>query len=313
MSKSKKSFKDDEAQKLREAFAILTQGVEMTHYECNPKSKKATKLRKIVWIDSEILRICVDLSRPSLKDRAAGKIPPGIFVRDIADIRNGVKSYEFTKNQSPPEDEDKCLFIVSSERTLCLELPSKFARDWFFERFLLVGENILTAEEKAERRERRLQLTNLGAPPNRDFANVLCRVLQRGVQVAHHHPSGRVLRSVLKANESGDRLVVSPSERVWFGLFAVAPPTSLNLKDIVDIRPGTHSFGFVQTRSTDKHGECLTIVATECVLDLEFANKKARDVFVEKMGNLLRYMAVSGAGNLTDDLDLGVSDVKLDM
>ncbi len=32
-------------------------------------------------------------------------------------------------------------------------------------------------------------------------------------------------------------------------------PMGLEIKDIAEIRPGTHSIGFVRTNSTDKQGE----------------------------------------------------------
>jgi hypothetical protein len=46
----------EKAQKLKEAFAILTQGVEMVHHECTSSvlgGVKKTTTRKIVWMVSE--------------------------------------------------------------------------------------------------------------------------------------------------------------------------------------------------------------------------------------------------------------------
>jgi hypothetical protein len=54
-----------------------------------------------------------------------GKIAPGIYIRDISEIREGMNSYHF-KNYSPrPTDEDRLLSIVGTEKTISLELPSQ--------------------------------------------------------------------------------------------------------------------------------------------------------------------------------------------
>ena len=75
--------------------------------------------------DSDIYRICVDSVRPSMAERAQGKIPPGVYLRDIAEIREGAESFHFTENKSPPRNSNNCLSLVGSEKTISLELPSK--------------------------------------------------------------------------------------------------------------------------------------------------------------------------------------------
>ena len=67
----------------------------------------------------------MDHVRPSMAERAQGKIPPGIYLRDIAEIREGAESFQFTENKVPPRDINNCLSLVGSERTISLELPSK--------------------------------------------------------------------------------------------------------------------------------------------------------------------------------------------
>lgn len=75
--------------------------------------------------DSDILRICVDDKRSTLIDRAKGKMSPGLYMRDIAEVRGGFDSYDFTKNTNAPTDPDLCLSLIGSERTISLELPGK--------------------------------------------------------------------------------------------------------------------------------------------------------------------------------------------
>jgi hypothetical protein len=50
---------------------------------------------------------------------------PGLYMRDIAEVRGGSDSYDFTKNTNAPTDPDLCLSLIGSERTISLELPGK--------------------------------------------------------------------------------------------------------------------------------------------------------------------------------------------
>lgn len=110
--------------KIREIFSILTQGVELVQYEVDIHSKKSSVHGRIVWMDSDTYRICVDASRPAVVDRAKGKIPPGIYLRDICEVRAGSDSVHFTQNNKQPQEPENCLSLVGTERTISLEFPS---------------------------------------------------------------------------------------------------------------------------------------------------------------------------------------------
>jgi hypothetical protein len=71
------------------------------------------------------LRICVDTQRPSQQDRAKGKIPPGLYLRDIGQVREGFNAFDFSHNPDPPDTDEQCLAMIGTERTVCLQLPSK--------------------------------------------------------------------------------------------------------------------------------------------------------------------------------------------
>jgi hypothetical protein len=75
-------------------------------------------------MDSDTYRICVDTSRPAVVDRAKGKIPPGIYLRDICEVREGSNSFHFRDNTTQPLDGQHCLSLIGSERTVSLEFPS---------------------------------------------------------------------------------------------------------------------------------------------------------------------------------------------
>ncbi len=60
-----------------------------------------------------------------MAERAQGKIPPGLYLRDISEVREGADAFHFAKNKTPPKEPDNCLSLVGSELTISLELPSK--------------------------------------------------------------------------------------------------------------------------------------------------------------------------------------------
>lgn len=268
--------------KVREAFQILTQGVEMIHYEV---AKRNTKGKKIVWLDPDILRICVDVNRPSQSDRQKGKVPPGIYLRDIGEVRAGWNAYDFQHNNEPPESEELCLSLIGTERTVCLELPTKFSRDWFLERFKLIIDDVLTELEKSLRAKIAWTLTSdntLDVEGGASTVSAQMRaLLERGLQVLHHHPSGRIIRSYITFSEATQSLTVQPMERSFFDIYK--KDMSIHVTDVAEIRPGTHSIGFVRTNSTDKQGECMSIIGTQCTIDIQLATNKSRDLLVQKL------------------------------
>ena len=107
---------------VEEGLKVLTQGVEMLHYDV---SASETIKRKVVWVDPRIHRICVYYEKPEDHDFEKGKVSPGIYFRDLSEVRRGYNSYDFMENDDPPEHEDVCLALIGSERSICLQLPSK--------------------------------------------------------------------------------------------------------------------------------------------------------------------------------------------
>jgi hypothetical protein len=74
--------------------------------------------------------------------------------------------------------------------------------------------------------------------------------LQRSNQSNYHPANGVIhLRLLKKANGLPPPLL--PTSAVVIGLSF----QGLDVKDIAEIRPGTHSIGFVRSNSTDKQGE----------------------------------------------------------
>ena len=123
---------DDEMLMVEEGMKVLLQGVEMIHYDI---SASETQKRKVVWVDPDIHRICVYYAKPDEKDAKdieKGKVNPGIYFRDLSEVRLGHGCYDFMEDADPPENEDQCLALIGSERSICLELPSKEFSSWLY-------------------------------------------------------------------------------------------------------------------------------------------------------------------------------------
>lgn len=134
-----------------------------------------------------------------MADRAQGKIPSGLYLRDISEVRDGSDAYQFTHNKSPPRESDNCLTLVGSERTIALELPSKvilllcledqflifsqFTRDWFLTRFRLLTEDILVEQEKKIRRFKFWENSRHLTEMEKSGADHLRTLLETGIQV----------------------------------------------------------------------------------------------------------------------------------
>jgi len=203
--------------RIREIFSILTQGVEMTQFETNPDTRASSITKRIVWMDSDIYRICVDTVRPSMAERAQGKIPPGLYLRDISEIREGANSFQFSENATPPENAQCCLSLVGSERTISLELPSKFTRDWFLTRFRLLAEDILVDQEREVRKYKIWEKVRQLNPIEVQSVAKLQGLLERGIQVLHHELNGNIINAVLRyASVSNDLQLISTTQGILF-------------------------------------------------------------------------------------------------
>lgn len=127
---------EDQMVLVEEGMKVLSQGVEMIHYDI---SASETQKKKVVWVDTDIHRICVYYAKPEERDKKdveTGKVSPGIYFRDLSEVRLGRGCYDFMEDADPPENEDQCLALIGSERTICLELPSKVRCLYIF---LMIG------------------------------------------------------------------------------------------------------------------------------------------------------------------------------
>lgn len=110
---------------VREAFHILTQGVEMTHYDVSwimGIRRICTSDTKVVWLNPDSLRLCVSKTRPPM---VQNKVYPGVYLRDVSEVVGGAHTFGFASQPEPPNSNEQCLNIIASERTLCLQLPSE--------------------------------------------------------------------------------------------------------------------------------------------------------------------------------------------
>ena len=236
------------------------------------------------------MRICCDATRPSIDQRNKGFVPPGLYIRDIAEVRAGDRSYDFQNSSQPPAESKCCLSLIGSERSISIEYPSEFTRDWFLERLKLIQEDVMSVEEKEERN--RIMATKVRplTPLEIESARRLIGVLRRGIQIKVHHPSAKIYDAMLAYDSAKDAFIVTPATTTLFLGFGAPKSISLSVQDIAEVRPGIHSIGFVRTNSTDKETDCLSLVGTECTIDIQLTNEGARNVFIDKLRILVYHI-----------------------
>lgn len=278
---------ESDAIKIREAFSILTQGIEITQYDVNVHSGKQFVASRILWLDSDMYRICIDTTRPTVAERLAGKIPPGLYLRDICEVRPGHDSVNFRRNNKKPTDADHCLSLIGTEKSYSIEFPSKFSRDWFHKRFILLVDDVLSPDERSAKRFRlwaqvvEITQTEIGQ------ANQLQQILQRGIRVIQHCHTGESQEAVLRYQKEEKMLTLT--RQVTEGIFVWnrVVTEKMDIDDISEIRVGCHSFGFVRTNNFEIDDQALSIISSSWVFDLELIDKFSRDLFVQRLHRFL--------------------------
>lgn len=240
----------NDAIKIREAFSILTQGIEISQYDVDIHTNKQFVGSRILWLDSDMYRICIATTRPTVAERLAGKIPPGLYLRDICEVRPGPDSVNFRRNHKHPTDPDHCLSMIGTEKTFSIEFPSKFSRDWFHKRFILLVDDVLSPEERSAKRFRLWAQVAEITQEEIGQATSMLALLQRGVCVIQHCHSGDCRDAVLTYSREEKKLILS-STSVGTGLFNWTKQVheKIDIDDISEIRVGCHSYGFVRTNN----------------------------------------------------------------
>ena len=307
--RKKKGFSsqaEENAHKIREAFYILTQGVDIMQYKAGGGKRKGEKIRQVLWLEPELLRICVDSRRVTSADVQRSVTSTGLYLRDIAEIRGGSNAYAFRNSTYPPENENFCLSLIGTETTVCIEFPSQFIRDWFLERFHLVLDDVLSVEEQEARSKRNIRtgLTTGLSYEETTAAQQMLALLKRGIQIHHHNHQGNIVRSMIFYDHDTSRMCLRPSDYNFLSFFSRGSlSASLSMDDIAEVRPGSHSYGFVLTNSTDKSLECMSIVGTECSLDLQLANASSRDLFSQRLRLFIKFWELNLSESVEDDDD----------
>jgi len=278
---------DADAVKIREAFSILTQGIEITQYDYNVFTNKAAVGTKILWLDSDMYRICVNSSRPTVAERLAGKIPPGVYLRDICEVRPGPDAVNFSRNSRQPNDPDHCLSLIGTEKTYSIDFPSKFSRDWFHKRFILLVDDVLSPEERIAKRFRLWAAVEEVTQEEITQSQHLATILQRGIEVIQHMHNGETRKSVLRYDPSEKQLTLSSKGKGGIFNFIRTEVEKIEVDDISEIRVGCHSYGFVRTNHFELDDQALSIISSSWVYDLELIDKPSRDLFVSRLHKFL--------------------------
>lgn len=215
-------------------------------------------------------RICLAATRPTVAERLAGKIPPGLYLRDICEIRPGPDSVNFNRNHKKPTDADHCLSLIGTEKTYSIEFPSKFSRDWFHKRFILLVDDVLSPEERSAKRFRLWAQVSEITQAEIVQANRMMQLLQRGIRVLQHCHTGECREGVLRYQREDKQLTLisdptsssnsenrnrnsnnisSSSSSSIFSFWSRKVTETIDIDDISEIRVGCHSYGFVRTNN----------------------------------------------------------------
>lgn len=81
-----------------------------------------TPANKILWLDPAEYRIRIGSKKTEISGGSADK---GIYVTDIAEIRQGPRTMTFGNFGKAPSKHRACLSIIGSERTIDVELPTE--------------------------------------------------------------------------------------------------------------------------------------------------------------------------------------------
>ena len=140
----------------------------------------------------------------------------------------------------------------------------------------MLCDDILTTNEKNLRES--IKWTNVSnrvvmkdAQLYKEISESTQEFLERGIMVLCHNPNGTIKESTLYYNKDAQRLEIK--ENGGFLCF-VSPVRGININDIYSLRPGTHSYGFVQTKSQNDKQENVSILCMfgECNCSLYFVN-----------------------------------------
>jgi hypothetical protein len=270
--------------RMREIFAILTQGIELNEYAINPKTGRTEITPKVMWIETEIYRLCCDVARPSIAQKSQGFVPRGLYLRDISEIRDGTDAHPFSGDKKPADGEC-CLSMIGTEGTLSLELPSQYTRDWFIARFRLITEDILTSDERRYRRFKIWEkIKALGDEDTRAARNIESLLIQ-GIKMEHHDKSGMVEPVLLQYSKQTNSIFIKKKSKKYFGFITKDVELKIKLSDISEIRPGSHAMSFVLSSSGSEiklDDRNASIVGSENCFDVTLVSSTARDMFIEQ-------------------------------
>ena len=303
----------EQALMVKEAYAILIQGIMVVRYDPHLIKDKA---KQILWLDPDLMRLCIAPERIVIPSSAISSyntmatttapiIPYGLYLKDIAEIIPGITCYNFKANKLKPVSSDYCFSIVGSECCISVEFPSKFTRNWFILRFGCIINDILSPDERIERASWKLAIQREIVESELEEARHLVTVMKRGIQLVHHHKSGNTYNSLLTYDEENQTLIVTPTETRLFGLLTATNPTNMTIGHVAALRLGTHSFSFIKTNSTSKWRVCMSIIGSEGSLDLEFSNENARNIFAAKFRSFMYYIQTSSVVHANNEAQYG--------
>lgn len=285
------------------AIEYLIEGIDIYNVERNGS---VSNKKKTLWMENKLLRICIEDKKTDRTAILKGMVPNGICLRDISELRLGTNAFNFKHLDPTKKEEDCCFSIIGTERTLCMITPTKYSRDQFLRCLNLVINHNLTEVEKLFRERSKLMRYDMEGvravqttiAAFRKIISVDRHGAEGGVHVLHHNSQGKIVPS---------KFWFSPNDRLFHlvpeatSMFSMSKQEmQLHIDDVAEVRPGTHSLGFLRTQSVTHITTCLSIVASEDTLDLEFPTTDARNIFTLKLRQLIQTERTSGMDSIYD-------------
>lgn len=307
--------RDEDFEDLRRK--LLLRGFEVYKY---PRNGGPPVVRSL-WFDEHLKKIFVEAEKI---DHPEGN-EKGLFIRDVAEIREGAKSHGFLARHGELEHpERRCFSIIGSERTFDLAAPSSNARDVIVYVFQLLVERNLHKKDREQRGHQgwtvpsmQVMASSISSPYGfhsmSDIALALTtkRNLMKGIEVrflrhrkkaglfgrsptaaeqarleTEHSNNMQVMRYVLYFNENSNRLCINSLVLTTRS----GEEAGVHLQDISEVRPGAGAYDFMLADIVDTYhkNKCFSIVGSETTLCLIMANTRARDLFIKGLQSFVK-------------------------
>jgi hypothetical protein len=121
-SRHSKAISPSQKEAMTGAHDYLVEGIEIFLVE---RDGSVCAKKKALWLEPALSRICIEDRKADRQSILKGKVPGGICLRDISELRLGFNSFNFKHTDPAKKEVDCCFAIIGTERSLCMITPTK--------------------------------------------------------------------------------------------------------------------------------------------------------------------------------------------